>query len=211
MSQELVKHPRIGDNISSALLLSIGLFLSSIASTSCLMPDDYKTTIIVKNKYRYTVSFKGDIVFAPALNAIDLGEFDSQRNKEISNIEEALYDEEGFEFVEYDEKGRFYVESFVEKEKYDDYYFISKELPHVSVVFENGTMIIQGKEFEASAKSDLSNINLNLEGKLIIKTRKSVKVNSHNADTRVKNNNTTIYTWFLDIKSPNPKMILKSG
>lgn len=190
--------------MNASILLSVGLFLSSISTTTCLIPDDYNLTITVKTNDTYVVAYKGDVLFAPAVNAMVNGNYDEYKDHEVEKIITELKQAEGLKSVEYLGYGRFYLDIKVTKDMGEDYYFVSEEMSFFTVSSAFDELKIEGIELSSNVQSELKSVDIDMNGKFIVKCQNGVKVKNHNSTKKEQKKSTINYTWNLNLDTPMP-------
>ena len=190
--------------MNSSILFTVGLFLSSISTTTCLIPDDYTLTITVKTNDTYIVEYKGDVLFAPAVNAKVNGNYDEYKDKEVEKIISEFETVEGLKEVQYLGEGRFYVDLKTTKDMGENYYFISEDLGFFQVWSVFDELRIEGIELSSEVKSELKSVDINMEGKLTVRCQSGIKVRNHNAKSKEDKKNSVNYKWDLNLDTSIP-------
>ncbi len=190
----------------NSFLMAFGIFLSSISNTACLIPDDYRLTITVKSNDTYAVVYKGDVLFAPAVDAMVRGEYDEYKDEQVSQIIQEFQNTEGMKSVDYLGEGRFNIDYRVVNDFGDDFYFISEDLSFFKISSTFDELRIEGIELSSEVKSELKSVDINMKGNFKVKCQNGIKVRHHNSKSKEKKNNSTNYNWKLDLDTPIPNI-----
>ena len=193
----------------NSILMTLGIFLSSISSTACLIPDDYVLVITVKTNETYLVTYKGEVLFAPAVEAMINGEYDEYKDEQVKQIVKEFENTEGMKTVEYLGGGRFYLELKVTKDIGDDFHFVSDDLTFFEIWSSYGELKIDGMEMSEDVKNELKSVNIDMNGRFRVRCQPGISVVNHNANSVAQKKNTTNYNWALNLDTSIPDITIR--
>ncbi len=193
------------------LLIIISCFFLS----SCYTPDNFTGEVIIDKKGNYIISYMGDLIWAPLMREINLGQIPQEQIPEkINNIYKDLARESGFITIKSKGKGRFFVK----------YKVMGKitGTSNVTFVRGNNNPIIQiktdknkvttfrGAYLSQKKAQQLTDANISIDG--VFRLITDAEVLSNNAMNINKNDkgDGDIYEWNINsFDSIAPKLSLK--
>jgi len=184
----------------------------AILLSSCFIPDNYEAEVWVHKDGSYEFFYEGELHYGPAVEKIQEGELSEEEQDDMLEIEEDLFESDGFMDAEYIGDGKFRVDVVMPLMPGEDYYFISEDIAFFKFKHDDkGNLTIRGYEVDEDDLDVIKAFGIDMKGELIIRTDKGVKVKSHNADKKTKDKKTKAvnYIWELDINSPTPEMMIK--
>ncbi len=185
--------------------------LAAILLSSCFIPDNYEAEVWVHKDGSYEFFYEGELHYAPAVEKIRNGEFGEEELDDMLDIEEDLFESDGFMDAEYIGDGKFRIDVVMPLMPGEDYHFISEDIVIFSFKHdEDGNLVIKGHELDEDNLAAVRSLGIKMEGELVVRADKGVKIKSNNADQKKKDKKKrTSYIWKLNIDSPIPEMKIK--
>ncbi len=186
------------------------LVLTVLLLTSCLIPDNYEMNITVNKIGSVDYEYKGELNYAPALEAMSKGEYDDDTRDEVDEIVVELSKDEGYSSIKNLGKGKLSVSYENDVERGSDHYFLDKDLKFYAFEYDDNLLTISGVKIEDEGRKSMEELGIKLKGKLNITIPKKMKVTDNNADKKVKLDKKTMqYQWDLDLNSEQPVIEIK--
>lgn len=192
-------------------LKRIGVLAALLLLSSCYIPDKFKGELRLSKYGDYSLSYKGDLMFAPILDDYRKNKIKPEDEAERQeNIRRDLARDIAFRKIEAKGKGRFAVEyeRVGRLEKVQLTSLIRRDARLISLrSMENGAIVIRGNAMKPSDAQILAELGLNMEGEFRITTDGNVV--EHNA-TQVKPFGTAkVYIWKIENPlSPMPQLVM---
>lgn len=192
-------------------LKRLGVLATVLLLSSCYIPDKFKSELRLSKYGDYSLSFKGDLLYAPIL--------DDYRNNRVKPEEEAERQENirkdlsrdiAFRRITPMGKGRFNVEyeRVGRLGKVQLTSLIRRDARMLSLrSLENGAIVVRASSMKPSDAQILAQLGLNMSGEFRITT--DANVVKHNA-TEVRPFGTAkVYIWKIEnALSPMPELVM---
>jgi hypothetical protein len=182
-----------------------------MALSSCYIPDKFKSELRISRYGDYSLTFKGDLLWAPILGDYRKGNITPENEPaKIANIRNDLSRDIAVRKLESRGRGRFSVE-----------YERSGRLERVQLIAllrrdarliamrskENGIIAIHANSMKPSDAQILLELGLNMEGEFRITT--DANVIEHNATEIRPFGNAKVYIWKIENPlSPMPHLVM---
>lgn len=192
-------------------LKRIGVLAAVLLLSSCYIPDKFKSELRLSKYGDYSLTYKGDLMFAPILDDYRKNKVKPEDEAERQeNIRRDLSRDIAFRKIEAKGKGRFAVEyeRVGRLEKVQLTSLIRRDARLISLrSVENGAIIIKANAMKPSDAQILAELGLNMEGEFRITTDGNVV--EHNA-TQVKPFGTSkVYIWKIENPlAPMPHLVM---
>jgi hypothetical protein len=192
--------------ISAALLL-----LLLLITAGCYIPEQFDAKILINKDGSYSFTYDGTLTNFMVLAAAKEKALTAKDEADLKKAVSEFSKTPEFKKVEYQGKGRYKVLVQKTGKKGEPYYFLSQDLNYISVVPKpDGTMEV--RSFSPSAKDlkDLKQIDAKIDGKLMVKLPRGMKVLQTNAQGKPKFFGLIGgYTWSIKKPEDAPFIILK--
>lgn len=181
-------------------LKRIGVLAAVLLLSSCYIPDKFRSELRLSKYGDYSLTYKGDLMFAPILDDYRKNKIKPENEAERQeNIRRDLARDIAFRKIEAKGKGRFAVEyeRVGRLGKVQLTSLIRRDARLLSLrSMENGAIVIRANAMKPSDAQILAELGLNMEGELRITTDGNVV--KHNA-TQVKPFGTSkVYIWKIE-------------
>lgn len=181
-------------------LKRIGVLAAVLLLSSCYIPDKFRSELRLSKYGDYSLTYKGDLMFAPILDDYRKNKIKPEDEAERQeNIRRDLSRDIAFRKIESKGKGRFAVEyeRVGRLEKVQLTSLIRRDARMLSLrSMENGAIVIKANAMKPSDAQILAELGLNMEGEFRITT--DANVVKHNA-TQVKPFGTAkVYIWKIE-------------
>ncbi|WP_096702896.1 hypothetical protein [Magnetospirillum sp. 15-1] len=181
-------------------LKRIGVLAAVLLLSSCYIPDKFKSELRLSKYGDYSLTYKGDLMFAPILDDYRKNKIKPEDEAERQeNIRRDLARDIAFRKIESKGKGRFAVEyeRVGRLERVQLTSLIRRDARLISMrSMENGAIVIKANAMKPSDAQILAELGLNMEGEFRITTDGNVV--KHNA-TQVKPFGTAkVYIWKIE-------------
>ncbi len=192
-------------------LKRIGVLAAVLLLSSCYIPDKFKSELRLSKYGDYSLTYKGDLMFAPILDDYRKNKVKPEDEAERQeNIRRDLSRDIAFRKIEAKGKGRFAVEyeRVGRLEKVQLTSLIRRDARLISLrSVENGAIIIKANAMKPSDAQILAELGLNMEGEFRITTDGNVV--EHNA-TQVKPFGASkVYIWKIENPlTPMPHLVM---
>ncbi len=192
-------------------LKRIGVLATALLLSSCYIPDKFKSELRLSKYGDYSLTYKGDLMFAPILDDYRKNKIKPENEAERQeNIRRDLSRDIAFRKIESKGKGRFAVEyeRVGRLEKVQLTSLIRRDARLISLrSVENGAIIIRANAMKPSDAQILAELGLNMEGEFRITT--DANVVEHNA-TQVKPFGASkVYIWKIENPlAPMPQLVM---
>lgn len=192
-------------------LKRIGVLAAVLLLSSCYIPDKFRSELRLSKYGDYSLTYKGDLMFAPILDDYRKNKVKPEDEAERQeNIRRDLSRDIAFRKIEAKGKGRFAVEyeRVGRLEKVQLTSLIRRDARLISLrSVENGAIIIKANAMKPSDAQILAELGLNMEGEFRITTDGNVV--EHNA-TQVKPFGTSkVYIWKIENPlAPMPHLVM---
>lgn len=192
-------------------LKRIGVMAAVLLLSSCYIPDKFRSELRLSKYGDYSLTYKGDLMFAPILDDYRKNKIKPEDEAERQeNIRRDLARDIAFRKIESKGKGRFAVEyeRVGRLEKVQLTSLIRRDARMISLrSVENGAIIVKAAAMKPSDAQILAELGLNMEGEFRITTDGNVV--EHNA-TQVKPFGTSkVYIWKIENPlTPMPQLVM---
>ncbi|ARJ65509.1 hypothetical protein WV31_07505 [Magnetospirillum sp. ME-1] len=181
-------------------LKRIGVLAAVLLLSSCYIPDKFRSELRLSKYGDYSLTYKGDLMFAPILDDYRKNKIKPENEAERQeNIRRDLARDIAFRKIESKGKGRFAVEyeRVGRLGKVQLTSLIRRDARLLSLrSMENGAIVIRANAMKPSDAQILAELGLNMEGEFRITTDGNVV--KHNA-TQVKPFGTSkVYIWKIE-------------
>lgn len=178
----------------------LGVVAALLLLSSCYIPDKFKSELRLSRYGDYSLTFKGDLLWAPILDDYRKGKVTLQNEQEkLDNIRKDLIRDVAIRKMESRGKGRFAVE-----------YERAGRLGYVQLIAllrrdarllamrskENGVIVIHANSMKPSDAQILAEMGLNMEGEFRITTDGNVV--EHNATEVRPFGAAKVYIWKIE-------------
>lgn len=171
--------------IAFCVLSSITLSLSA-----CWLPEKFDAELKVENSGATHFNYDGTLTYAMALAAEKEGELNAKDEKEIAGLSQKLKESKLFTSVDYLGKGRFKVQSKLQKKLGEPFYFLGKNGVNFFSVTTNPSnpkiLHIKGVKITPKGLKQFKEIGAKVEGSFTVKLGGDIKVLKHNAQSEPK-------------------------
>ncbi|WP_041041188.1 hypothetical protein [Paramagnetospirillum magnetotacticum] len=192
-------------------LKRIGVLAALLLLSSCYIPDKFKSELRLSRYGDYSLTYKGDLMFAPMLDDYRKNKIKPEEEAERQeNVRRDLSRDIAFRKIEAKGKGRFSVEyeRVGRLEKVQLTSLIRRDARMISLrSMENGAIVVKANAMKPSDAQILAELGLNMEGEFRITTDGNVV--KHNA-TQVKPFGTSkVYIWKIEnALSAMPELVM---
>jgi hypothetical protein len=181
-------------------LKRIGVLAAVLLLSSCYIPDKFRSELRLSKYGDYSLTYKGDLMFAPILDDYRKNKIKPEDEAERQeNIRRDLSRDIAFRKIESKGKGRFAVEyeRVGRLEKVQLTSLIRRDARMLSLrSMENGAIVVKANAMKPSDAQILAELGLNMEGEFRVTT--DANVVKHNA-TQVKPFGTAkVYIWKIE-------------
>jgi len=192
-------------------LKRFGVLAALLLLSSCYIPDKFKSELRLSRYGDYSLTFKGDLMWAPILDAYRKGRVTPENEAEkIENIHKDLVRDIAVRTAVSKGKGRFAVE-YERTGRLGQVQLISLLRRDARLLAmrssENNAIVIHANSLKPSDAQILAEMGLNMEGEFRITT--DANVVEHNA-TEVRPFGTArVYIWKIEnALSPTPHLVM---
>ncbi|WP_043744370.1 hypothetical protein [Paramagnetospirillum magneticum] len=192
-------------------LKRIGVMAAVLLLSSCYIPDKFRSELRLSKYGDYSLTYKGDLMFAPILDDYRKNKIKPEDEAERQeNIRRDLARDIAFRKIESKGKGRFAVEyeRVGRLEKVQLTSLIRRDARMLSLrSMENGAIVVKANAMKPSDAQILAELGLNMEGEFRITTDGNVV--KHNA-TQVKPFGAAkVYIWKIEnALSAMPELVM---
>jgi hypothetical protein len=182
-----------------------------IGMQSCMIPENFISEVEVHKDKSYVFRYEGNLASAFALAAIREGTFGPKEEADMRNKIPDIQKEPGFKEVDYIGSGRYRISVEYQGKAYQDYYFISRDLQIISILWNaEGIMEIRSWQAEKEDVRQLKTLGANLQGELKVSVHKDLQVLENNsAAIPGKNRVYNCYQWNIDPEQSGAKIRLR--
>ncbi|RAU22542.1 hypothetical protein CU669_07580 [Paramagnetospirillum kuznetsovii] len=192
-------------------LKRVGVLAAVLLLSSCYIPDKFKSELRLSKYGDYSLTFKGDLLWAPILDDYRKGKITPENEPEkIANIKKDLSRDIAVRKIDSRGRGRFTVE-----------YERTGRLERVQLIallrrdarllamrsMENGAIAIHANAMKPSDAQIMAEMGLNMEGEFRITT--DANVVEHNATEVRPFGKAKVYIWKVENPlSPMPHLVM---
>ena len=181
-------------------LKRIGVLAALLLLSSCYIPDKFKSELRLSRYGDYSLSFKGDLMWAPILDDYRKGKVTPENEADkINNILKDLVRDIAVKKAVSKGKGRFAVE-YERTGRLGQVQLISLLRRDARLLSmrssENNAIVIHGNSMKPSDAQILAEMGLNMEGEFRITT--DANVVEHNATSVKPFGNARVYIWTIE-------------
>lgn len=190
---------------------AVFLLLLLLITAGCYIPEQFDAKILINKDGSYSFTYEGTLTNWLVLAAAKEKALSAKDEADLKKATSELSQIPEFKKVEYQGKGRYKVLVQKSGKKGEPYHFLSHDLDYISVVPKpDGTLEIHSFSPSEKDLKELKQMNAKIDGKLMVKIPRGMKVVQTNAQGKPKFFGLIGgYTW--QIKKPEDKafMVLK--
>lgn len=192
--------------ISAVLLL-----LLLLITAGCYIPEQFDAKILINKDGSYSFTYDGTLtnwlVLAAAKDKALTAKDEADLKKSVSELSQIPE----FKKVEYQGKGRYKVLVQKAGKKGEPYHFLSQDLNYISILPKaDGTLEVRSFSVSAKDLKELKQMDAKIDGKLMVKLPRGMKVLQTNAQGKPKFFGLIGgYTWQIKKPDDAPFIVLK--
>lgn len=192
-------------------LSAVLLLLLLLITAGCYIPEQFDAKILINKDGSYNFTYDGTLTNWLVLAAAKEKALTAKDEADLKKATSELSQIPEFKKVEYQGKGRYKVLVQKAGKKGEPYHFLSQDLNYISILPKaDGTLEVRSFSVSAKDLKELKQIDAKIDGKLMVKPPRGMKVVQTNAQGKPKFFGLIGgYTWQVKKSEDAPFIVLK--